>query len=329
MSHNDYNESNDNDNHPLVLESHEATHVKPRVSLAERSSPRIDSSSVTLPQAPAPLPNQLLSPTTIHALLILSDSALPLGSFAFSSGLESYLAHHHQDGHHQRAAAAPGGGGPAVLDEFLQLSVSSLASTSLPYVRAAYHSPRQLLALDETYDASLTCTVTRRASVAQGKALLALWHRAFRLHRTASSDNDDDQRECTAAVDALEHLRRGRGGGSSSNSDNDNANNNIAPCHFPPLWGVITRLLGLPAQQSAYVFVFNHVKAVVSAAVRANVLGPYQAQAVLAAPALQTRVADVVRTYWHVSVDDAGQCAPVVDLWVGRHEVLYSRIFNS
>jgi urease accessory protein len=28
-------------------------------------------------------------------------------------------------------------------------------------------------------------------------------------------------------------------------------------------------------------------------------------------------------------VEDAGLSVPVMDLWVGRHEVLYSRIFNS
>lgn len=35
-----------------------------------------------------------MSPAALHTLLLLADSALPLGSFAFSSGLESFLAHH-------------------------------------------------------------------------------------------------------------------------------------------------------------------------------------------------------------------------------------------
>jgi urease accessory protein len=32
---------------------------------------------------------------------------------------------------------------------------------------------------------------------------------------------------------------------------------------------------------------------------------------------------------WERETEDAGQCVPVMDVWVGRHERLYSRIFNS
>jgi len=32
---------------------------------------------------------------------------------------------------------------------------------------------------------------------------------------------------------------------------------------------------------------------------------------------------------WETEPEDAGQVVPVLDLWVGRHELLYSRIFNS
>jgi len=63
--------------------------------------------------------------------------------------------------------------------------------------------------------------------------------------------------------------------------------------------------------------------------VRASVMGPYQAQAVLAGEALQRDIETCVRANWEVGVEDAGQIVPVLDLWVGRHELLYSRIFNS
>jgi urease accessory protein len=68
---------------------------------------------------------------------------------------------------------------------------------------------------------------------------------------------------------------------------------------------------------------------VISAAVRASVMGPYQAQAVLASAELQDRIRGLVAEGWDTSVQDAGQSVPVMDLWVGRHEKLYSRIFNS
>lgn len=57
--------------------------------------------------------------------------------------------------------------------------------------------------------------------------------------------------------------------------------------------------------------------------------GPYQAQKTLASRQVQEMIAAVVEREWNREVEEAGQSVPVMDLWVGRHEVLYSRIFNS
>jgi urease accessory protein UreF len=112
------------------------------------------------------------NPASLHALLLLSDSALPLGSFAFSSGLESFLAHRKQPNTQQRTKA---------FNLFLNHSLSNLASTALPYVLSAYHDASILEDLDNDVDASTPCTVARRASIAQGKALLTIWERALAL----------------------------------------------------------------------------------------------------------------------------------------------------
>ncbi|KKZ66668.1 hypothetical protein EMCG_07648 [[Emmonsia] crescens] len=53
---------------------------------------------------------------------------------------------------------------------------------------------------------------------------------------------------------------------------------------------------------TAYVYMLNHAKAVI-----------------------EWRI----RTQWSVRPEEAGQVVPTMDLWVGRHELLYSRIFNS
>jgi urease accessory protein len=57
--------------------------------------------------------------------------------------------------------------------------------------------------------------------------------------------------------------------------------------------------------------------------------GPYHAQKVLASVEVQEGVREVIGREWETKVEDAGQSVPVMDLWVGRHEMLYSRIFNS
>jgi urease accessory protein len=228
---------------------------------------------------------------------------LPLGSFAFSSGLESYLAHH-------KPSPASASQLPA-FHTFLRLSLSTLASTALPYVLAGYRTPWELETLDNDFDASTPCTVARRASVAQGRALLAVWDRSF---KPQYSDTTTDTQAAIKSLTSFSAALR--------TSAHLNA-------HLAPLWGLVTNILSVPLHDAAYLFLFSHARTIISAAVRASVMGPYQAQAVLASAELQDRVGGLVKEGWDSSVEDAGQSVPVMDLWVGRHEKLYSRIFNS
>ncbi|KAF2623984.1 hypothetical protein BU25DRAFT_461485 [Macroventuria anomochaeta] len=245
----------------------------------------------------------------LHALLLLSDSALPLGSFAFSSGLESYLAHH--------KLSPPSASQLPLFNTFLRLSLSTLASTALPYVLAGYRNPEEIETLDNDFDASTPCTVARRASIAQGRALLAVWDRSFKTQYKSALGNADAPEGKQAAIDALTAF-------SAALRTSPHAN-----AHYAPLWGLITRILAVPLHEAAYLFLFSHARTVMSAAVRASVMGPYQAQALLASAELQDRIRGLVDEGWQRKVEDAGQSVPVMDLWVGRHEKLYSRIFNS
>lgn len=252
----------------------------------------------------------------IHALLLLSDSALPLGSFAYSSGLESYIAHN--------KPLPPKVTSIASFRRFLKLSVASLASTSLPFVLAAYRYPDTLETLDNDLDASTPCVVAQRASLAQGRALLGVWERAFRSSygvyaSSLASSGGDSTRALKALEKFLEALK----------SCLDNVEDLGPKGHFPPLWGVVCLNMGLNLHQTAYVFMLNHAKAVLSAAVRASVMGPYQAQSILASKGLQDMIMERIEREWETNVEDAGQVVPPLDLWVGRHELLYSRIFNS
>ena len=239
--------------------------------------------------------------TTAHALLLLSDSALPLGSFAFSSGLESYLAHR------------PSRPVPSILS-FLSLSLSSVASTLLPYLLTAFKEPTALASLDDTLDACTLCHVARRASIAQGCALITLWGRAFR----ATVDS-----EAPAAL-ALAQFAKDLKEGSGTELDGE-----VRGGHFAPTWGVVTVAMGISITDSAYTFLLGHAKAVLSAAVRASLVGPYQAQSVLAGEWLRQKIAKCLEDNWEIHIDDAGQVVPLMDIWIGRHEKLYSRIFNS
>ncbi|KAK3358994.1 hypothetical protein B0T25DRAFT_82530 [Lasiosphaeria hispida] len=259
--------------------------------------------------SPAALQLSPVPTSANHFLLLLSDSALPLGSFAFSSGLESYLAHTKAGFH---GPSHPPATSPAPFAAFLPLSVSAYASTTLPFVLAAHRNPStaSLAALDDALDATIICTVGRRSSVAQGRALLSIWERSLSAALPPAAG---------AALQPFSALLK----------NPQRWDPPPVSAHLAPLFGAIGRLAGLGPEQTAYVFMLGHVKALVSAAVRAGMFGPYQAQKTLAGAGVQGLVAGMVEREWATPVEKAGQCVPVMDLWFGRHEVLYSRIFNS
>lgn len=112
-------------------------------------------------------------------LLLLSDSALPLGAFAFSSGLESYLAHQN--------------GSVSSTDElvwgFLRRSLHSTASLAAPFAASAYGewpNMEKCTELDDICHAGIPCAVAQRASTTQGRALLGVYTRAFATDTAAA-----------------------------------------------------------------------------------------------------------------------------------------------
>lgn len=257
----------------------------------------------------------------LHNLLLLSDSALPLGSFAFSSGLESFLAHQPKSKHTS-----------ATFTRFLTLSLASIASTTLPYMIAGFEHPDQLEELDNDLDASTTCVVAKRASSKQGRALLAVWERSFRQHVVRGSSHELS--EVTTARDALDTFSatvKVQQSNQLATSDPFNLHG-----HLSPLFGTTCATLSVPLPHALYMYLFNHAKTIVSAGIRASVLGPYQAQGILASEPLRAKVWALVEAEIGAdgmkprrSTHDAGQSVPTLDLWGGRHEIVYSRIFNS
>ncbi|KAI1955770.1 hypothetical protein LOZ58_006651 [Ophidiomyces ophidiicola] len=216
--------------------------------------------------------------------------------------------------------------------------MASIASSTLPYVIQSHREPSRLGDLDNDIDASTPCSVSRRASVAQGMALLTVWERSLRTSYSAKSGFNNRDKEETAenihntssqsAVAALqsfsESVKHDSGEDESTTLLHGTVNG-----HFGPLWGTVCLAMGVNLQQTSYVFILNHAKAVLSAAVRSSVMGPYQAQEILASEVLQDLIWQLIEKEWYTKPEDAGQIAPVIDLWMGRHELLYSRIFNS
>ncbi|KAG6037187.1 hypothetical protein E4U41_005276 [Claviceps citrina] len=295
--------------------------AKARLRLGTAAAAAAVQQTATPSPSSSSLPSPLDSPS--HYLLLLSDSQLPIGSFAFSSGLESYLAH---SAARRRAAT---------FSSFLGLSLSSFAATTLPFVLAGHRDPASLASLDDQLDAAVVCTVGRRASLAQGRALLSIWERSFRKALTAAeADASASLREFGALLRDGGQVAAAAPAAPAAPAAGAGGADEVPPpppvsAHLAPLFGVVCRVVGLSLRQTAYVYMVSHVKALVSAAVRASMFGPYQAQRVLAGEQVQAMVAGMIEREWETEVDQAGQGVPVMDLWIGRHEVLYSRIFNS
>ncbi|KAI3527705.1 urease, partial [Colletotrichum filicis] len=155
----------------------------------------------------------------------------------------------------------------------------------------------------------------------QGRALLSIWERSFASSLPAP------------VVATLQPyaalLKTATSSRAVSATADDQAEPPLVFAHLAPLFGAICNLVGLTLQQTAYIFMMGHVKALISAAVRASMFGPYQAQKVLASTQVQQLISAAIEREWSTPVERAGQTMPVMDLWIGRHEVLYSRIFNS
>jgi urease accessory protein len=122
---------------------------------------------------PSPFSNSFTSSETSSWLLyILTDSALPTGGFVSSSGLEASYQAGLIDNQN--------------LPTFVSSAAHNYASNTNCFVRAGYEAPDQPDPLEYLVDSDATCdavmaanVVGRRASLAQGIAMLTLYLKCF------------------------------------------------------------------------------------------------------------------------------------------------------
>jgi urease accessory protein UreF len=171
--------------------------------------------------------------------------------------------------------------------EYLEANLRQAGSSSLPLVMSAHRNPGELAVLDAWSDAWLGNHVANRASRLQGRALWTAAERAF-------------LRDLGPAPE---------------------------PGHLAPVFGVLMARLGLDADRTASLFLFQQLRSTLSAAVRLGIVGPLEAQTT------QHRLGvlgqSIARRYRDAEVSDLTQTAPLLDLWQGAQDRLYSRLFQS
>lgn len=216
----------------------------------------------------------------------LLDSILPTGGFAHSFGLEAAMQ--------ARLVITPDD-----LRTYVIHVLENAGSLLLPFVYATTMSPdaQTWHRLDRLLNAMLTNEVGRKASTAQGSALMRVAASVF------------------SEIPSLKMMR------TEALSCGD------AYFHHAPAFGLVCGLLGFDAETTQRAYMFMTMRDIISAATRLNLVGP------LGAAVLQHQVAPVAETlstkWMNRDVDEACQTCPLLDTVQGCHSYLFSRLFCS
>jgi len=183
----------------------------------------------------------------------------------------------------------------ASVPSFVADAVSQAGQGGLPFVVSAHEDPVGLTAIDGRCDAFLRNAVANRASRMQGRAWIGTVERSFP----------------TPAVRSLCGSIRSSGG----------------PRHFAPVFGATLRTLEIDRRETSRLFLFGVARGTFSAAVRLGIVGTMDAQRMLGecGGALDR----ALERAEGLSMDQAAQTAPLIDLWQASHDRLYSRLFQS
>jgi urease accessory protein len=181
------------------------------------------------------------------------------------------------------------------LHGFIHTALRQLTYGAVPFVRASLEEERPFNEIDWLFDAFTPNHVSNRASRAQGRALLASAERTF-------------------AKSSLTELR-------------ETVLHHELPGHFAPVFGAVARALDLNRDAVLRLFVFVQVRGWISSAVRLGIVGPLQGQAIQHHLAAHAQA--IVDLGSGCSLDDTAQTAPLLDLFQGTHDRLYSRLFQS
>lgn len=176
------------------------------------------------------------------------------------------------------------------LVSFLEAGLNQIGRAALPMALAAFKEPGKLGELDSLCDAFTTNHVANRASRAQGRALLMAVERIFKL-------------EC------------------------ESSETPIVFGHLAPVFGACLGRLQISRDTMARMFLFNHLRGVLAAAVRLNIVGPMEAQ--MLQHRLMPRIEEVLQQCGDLGIEDLAQTAPLMEIWQGAQDRLYSRLFQS
>jgi urease accessory protein len=178
---------------------------------------------------------------------------------------------------------------------FVEQALWQAGLGALPFVRAAHAPEAELAAIDARCHAFLSSHVANRASRTQGRAFASTAARVF----------------SSPALARLDRAIRDR----------------VLHGHHAVVYGAAFGALGVDARETRRLYLHGSLRGVTSASVRLGLVGPHDAQR------LQRDLAPLAETVLArceaLSIDEAAQPAPLLDLFGATHDRLYARLFLS
>jgi urease accessory protein len=97
--------------------------------------------------------------------------------------------------------------------------------------------------------------------------------------------------------------------------------------HFAPAFGAVLSVLNVSREVVVRMFFFNHLRSILAAAVRLNIIGPIEGQ--MLQRDLSPVCEQVIGRCEPLTLADIAQTSALIDLWQGTQGRLYSRLFQS
>jgi urease accessory protein len=183
----------------------------------------------------------------------------------------------------------------AEVERFVEQALWQAGLGALPFVRAAHDRREELVPIDARCHAFVSSHVANRASRTQGRAFASTAARVF----------------ATPSLERLDQAIRRRD----------------LHGHHAVVYGAALGALGVDAREAQRLYLHGSLRGVTSASVRLARIGPHDAQR------LQRDLAplaeDVLSRSESLSIDEAAQPAPLLDLFGATHDRLYARLFLS
>lgn len=289
-------------------------------------------------------------------MLQLTDTNFPAGSLGNSNGLESAVNHN-----------VVTSGSARSLFEFVVLVLEQNAGQMLPFLRAAYRAVQKrgegedgvLIEVDSICHTNMSNEASIRSSITQGRCFLKACEASFGQGvytalvdavsppKKAKGGDGREDGELERVVACFHRCLDGHGSGNSKR---------IMQGHYPVVFGALVAALGLPLPMACRAFMRCVLRDVCSCATRLNIVGP------LEGANIQAKLSSVVEEMISSSTSSPSQSqpqsegrqsevdeddifgtpqlqglfselpttsSPMVDMVQSRHDLLYSRLFNS